>query len=467
MDSRQLITGSEEIDILVDSDSIERRLDSSNSESKKILHYQQHESISFLRTPTTTTADILSSIEEYCIEEEPDQLGDSLTWPGHWSAFLYTDDNLERRQRNLAALGIQLSLEELRMVGVRATLNSGIRDGKIGLFLTANDNILSNRRAIESEFGDMHGINLNIFSPSETGEFIGLSMRHKEDFIYYPEYDSTPSYGFGLTNWCWSLRDLRIPHIGGDDEYITALRNRVENLILGLDEIGYQYYKGTGNHTNIKTRYHFDHLISLYTGILDSVALHIRDKFEIDLPDKDVSIRTGEPLFRQVREENEHLWAHIEKNHRFVELIYVIRPLIIHREGVMSSGPGFEYREGDGYRSWESHMIDLSKLDGKYRENFSKYYRFLDDELLQFDPLTKWGLFTDADELNQEELAETVQILEPYQFVKKSADELLRFVDGCMELLGYENRLDMLSEEYETRFAELKSVEQFMLSPLL
>lgn len=57
------------------------------------------------------------------------------------------------------------------------------------------------------------------------------------------------SMEYDLTVWCWTLPSIIIPYMDG----IKGLGERLENLIIGIDELGYQYYSGSDNSTNMKT----------------------------------------------------------------------------------------------------------------------------------------------------------------------------------------------------------------------
>ena len=378
-------------------------------------------------------------------------------------SFLYTDEKLETIQNRLLEIDVSLTKDELRVVAVRASLNENRFDGDRDILLTENRNILKNRRALESEVVDYRDVRLNIMSLEEAAEFLGLFMRYRDEYRYFPKTEKDIGYseGFELTHWCWCLSDLIVSHTTN----IDGISTRLENLIVGLDELGYQYYRGTGNHTNIYTRYHFDHCVSLITGIFDSLALHTRDKYGIELRDDKTNIRTGEPLFKELRKKNEKLWEYIESNHPFVELIYVIRPLVIHKEGVMLRGPGYRYSEGDQYKNWESHVINMGELREKPRTDFSKYYEQLDDELLNYDPITKWGLICTNDTANR--LPETTQDIEPYQFMKTAIRRLIKYTDKYLKILGEENRQEMLSNQYPDRYTHLMNIKQYMMTPLL
>ena len=64
MDSRDLIRGEQNLNVLIDSSSMDNALDDLNDKTKT-LHYQRHESFSYLRFPFDTPHEILSKVEEY------------------------------------------------------------------------------------------------------------------------------------------------------------------------------------------------------------------------------------------------------------------------------------------------------------------------------------------------------------------------------------------------------------------
>jgi hypothetical protein len=460
MESRDLIRD-DNPQILIDTKSVDNTQFRSNDNINKLLNYQQHEHFEFLRTPDNTSHDPLDNIEQYRIEKNPDKKGDSLLWGSSWSAFQYTDTKLTAIQDRLSERDVHLSTDDLQITAVRCTLNSRAFEEDNGILLTENEQILSNRRTLEHEFGGINDVKLNIMTTDEAAEFLGLFLRYRNDFTYYPDYSKSISISLDRSGWNWALTDLSIAHSGG----IDGLNTRIENLVTGLDELGFQYYMGTGNHTNNYTIYHFNYCISLITGVFDSLALHTRDKFEFELEDKKTTIRTGEPLFKKVRGVDDDLWSFIESNHPFVEMIYAIRPHVIHKDDIMMRGPGFKCRNMEGQRYWNSHILKLNDMEEKYLTDFYKYYRQMNDKLLGFDPMTKWGFI--CVENTMEHLPENDQFIEPYQFIKTASQELFDYVDMYLSTLGTDDRLQMLSKEHPDRYDDLIRFQNHMMSPIL
>ena len=462
MDSRDLIRGGNDLHVLIDTESFNNEITESNDTAKKLLQYQYHGLFTFLRTTGSATDELLSNIEQYRIEKNEDQHSDSLYYPNSWASFRYTDEKLESIQDRLSNLGIDIMKKRLRPIAVRSRLDPDSSEENGGIFITENKDILRSRRALESEFTISNENNLNIMSIEEASEFIGLYMRFRREYVMYPQFNPKFSVNLDVSYWNWSLADLAVPHLGKVD----GLGTRLENLITGLDELGYQYYMGTGNHTNNYTTYHFNYCISLITGMFDALALFTRDMYSVNLDDRRTTIRTGEPLFKKLRSHNENLWHYIHSNHPFVELIYTIRPQVVHKDGVLMRGPGYSYRKGDDYSYWNSHIIKLDDMAEKYQTRFRKYYKQMDDELLKYDPLTKWGLICTSDE-TLEMIPTYDQFIEPYQFIKSAIEELMEYVDGFLKLVGNENRLQMLSEEQPDRYDELMEFKQHMMAPLI
>ena len=69
MDSRELITGDDELHILVDTESIDGSLSMSGDYGEKILRYRQHDFFTFLRSPSNSSYDLLSDVEQYTIKK--------------------------------------------------------------------------------------------------------------------------------------------------------------------------------------------------------------------------------------------------------------------------------------------------------------------------------------------------------------------------------------------------------------
>lgn len=462
MDSRSLIGGEQNPNVLIDSESVDNALRDSNDSARRILHYQHHDAFSYLRSPFDTPHELLSTVEEYEFKRVSDQPVDLLAYADTQSAFRYTKEMIEAKQNRLENDGYSLSEDELQVVAVCRSFNDLPLEDSNGILITDNDTILKNRLAVESEFSGESKTQLNIISLDEAKELLGLFMRYHDDFRIYPDEMNGGSIKYEFTTWCWSLSNILVPHLEG----IDGLVNRLHQLIIGIDELGFQYYSGSDNSSNMKTEYHFGHVISLITGIFDSLVIHTRDMYDLDIEKKQTSIRTGEKLFGQLRDIDKDIWDFTHNNHHFVELIYVLRPLVIHRDGVMGGTQGGI----EDNSTWTSHYVGLNDLADEDRDEFEKYYQHLDDELLDYDPLTRWGLICYDDTMDR--LPEEHQLIEPYQFVKTALRTLLEFIDNYLDILGYENSLNRQVEETDTaptaqHIYHRNYIQRYMMSPLM
>lgn len=71
----------------------------------------------------------------------------------------------------------------------------------------------------------------------------------------------------------------------------------------------------------------------------------------------------------------------------FINLIYVLRPLVVHRGGYQDS------LLEDADQGWTAGVIPLDRFNEADRDAFKRYYREMDDEPLPFEPLTERGLY--------------------------------------------------------------------------
>src|SRR5450759_2745183 len=133
---------------------------------------------------------------------------------------------------------------------------------------------------------------------------------------------------------------LKLPHYNVGDPMIDALSLRFQYILMALDEIGIQFYSGTGNDTMDNTLYHFNYLISLITGIFDNLALktnsHLAINF-VDLRKVCINNNSGREFLREIRNKNQGLRDHISVYMDFINLIYEFRELVVHREGLSST----------------------------------------------------------------------------------------------------------------------------------
>lgn len=466
MDSREILSETETLRYILDTPSLDSDV-SSHSPLGRLLHFKWHEDFDFYRTPGESHSSQLNAIRSLEIDRNPEKNNLRITWGDNTLKTRYYPD----KHNDLAKRGDYISpkpqKKDVALVEIFDALTNTGKDYDQDILLTENRAIISNRRRLEYEFRRHDQKRLHIMKPREAVEFTGILSRSNNEFIFHPPADNERAETFRIDRplWCWCISRLILQHLkGGNSEYLGSLFDRFEGLIIGIDELGEQHYRGTGNHTDILVRYHFNNCVSILTGIGDVLALYTQDRYDIDLEEDRTTIRTGRPLFKELRDENETLWQHIHSKHSFIEILHLIRNDIIHQSGVMSSGPGFTLKDAENTVPWKSHVISLNNLSKGDREAFRKYYDGMNDSVLAADPMTEWGIITTENE--SPKIGRHTHIAS-YQFVKKATSVMAEFVDEYLRLLGFSNQVKNLSDGGVLQRSTVETVAGKGLYPLI
>lgn len=463
MDSRELLPSAEKVLFVFDTQSLESELKKSNSTLEKLLYYKWNGEFEYLRTETPVESPILAELPSFQVTREPESNRLSVTFPsGQRATTSHSSEKINAIRNRGDYFDPAPSTSELEFIEA-ADLVNRIKDSCV-IIITSSGSLLTNRRQIEFEFRTSPSQRIHIMSPKEVSEFAGIHMRSRNEFHYHLSHEQRGTFRVDLSLWCWCLSRIFIQHFTVD-ELLSSMLDRVDSLHLSIDYLGEQYYSGTGNNTDIRVRYHFNNGISLLSGIGDVLALHTREKLGVDLRDRVTTIRTGDNrLLKKLRENNRDAWMHVQKNHHFIELIHIFRNDIIHQSGVLTRGPGSSLKEVERTVEWESHAIELRNLSEKDRDRFRKYYNGIDDSVMEYNPMTKWGIITTKQ--NKPEINQTTQI-DTYQFLKQATRTMYEFVDEYLRLLGYENSLAELPDDGVIGKDTVQMIAEHDLFPLL
>jgi len=468
MDSREIFPETERIRFLLDTESLDDLSGTESSNLERFLRYSNHGDFEFLRTPGQAENDLLDGIGAFRIEKDGEENKQIIRWGsenGGLHAARYMPEIYERWIGEVDWNEPEISVDDLELADLFSELLHR-RAEYVDILVTANESILTNRRLLEYRIRRHKEGRMNIMTVSEASELAGLYMRRNDDFVFYMPEAGVSSYEIDFTLWYWTIPRVFVQYFTADEEgYLGSMLDRFDSLFIGIDKLGEQYYRGTGNHTDLMTRYHFNHGISLLTGICDVLALHTRDKYDIKIPDRDTNLRTGDhPLLKELRDHNEEAWLHVHRNHEIIELLHTVRNDIIHQSGVIRRGPGFSFREHSETTPWESQTLWMEELDEKDREKFNNHYKELDDTVEDYDPVTEWGVVTEFDE--PPEIYEHTQI-EPYRFLKQATKEIAKFADEYLRLLGHPNRVEQSEGSGPASKGDVERIAEYGLHPFL
>jgi hypothetical protein len=431
MNSRPILKKAKKISILIDSKSFNNRLRKNDRLANAILSYYNSEHLEFVRTPFETTYNQLNKIADFKIErdESSEMKGIKINKEDSYTgyAFHYQTRTIQRAAEEVYKKE-SISTDELNditTVFIQAVFNhkdtkfrfrdrapfvryEGLEEPNI--YITNNPILLENRYWFE---GVSPGHPLNIVSIEEASLLLDAFLKRNEIYCL------SSRFYIDKFQWYWYSMRSKIPHYNVSSDITNSIANRLYFILMALDEITIQYYLGSNNVTMDTTLYHFNYLISLISGVFDSLALKTNEDLTINWNNNlDITLsntRRRGVFLDQIREKNPHLRNHISTYGSFIQLIFSIRDVIIHREGLESTHYSYNSERG----GWDANLIEIS-------ETTSNYIRYCGDTKYSEDKLTKWGAHKISDKY----------LLEPHHFSMEAVNMLIKFVDEYLRLLG-------------------------------
>jgi hypothetical protein len=451
MDSRSLLNQLEKLGVLIDSKSFEELLDNNNRIAHALLTYFQQDCVTFVRTPFSSKYTELTKIPEYKLIINP-QNRDSLVCPSSPHSFnsvqyvknskpcseifCYRCRDIESTAKEILKK-TTLTEDELNLfysVSIQATFNRSPSRGsprnEVFIFITQNNVLLKNRLWFESDFQ----VQLNIMSIDEASIFLDLFFKKIKKYL------ARGNYIINKGRWYeFSLRS-KIPYLNAGDPIIATLTYRMKYALMALDEMGFQYYQGVNNDRLDDTLYHFNYLIPLITGIFDNLALKTNDRLGINFSDKQrqqISLKNKDFL-KQIDEKDHALRMLIEKNVDLINLIYLFRNSVVHREWP-------ERLHFSKAGQWEANVVKISK-------EIIDEIRLCGDKKSKYDDISKWGIYT----------VDNDSLLEPYHFSFEVLKMLVLFIDEYLELLHYTSFIEQ-QNRIDDDFSLMKVFEKYHL----
>lgn len=426
MDSRPIISNNfEKLGVFLDSQCFDYLLSNSEKDAETILKYRFSEPFEFIRSPLATDKEELKEVIQYNKIIENDNMMTIEVTKGDTHSTMYSGYRIESIiEITKAILNKENPNDEevntVTLIFVQATLK---KRNVQSIFVTDNDVLLKNRLWFESHFP---GCPLNIVALKEATEIMGLFSRYREKFHIVGNYFCNKGY------WYWLLFRTEIPYFHVGDNILNAFSSRFVYLLMALDEMGFQYYLGVNNDTMDNTLYHFNYFISLITGIFDNLAIKTKNHYTLKFKGEHIPSRTslsndsGKEFLKAVREVSPDLRKLITDYVHFINLIYQLRELIIHREGPVTTA--FEYEDKD--KKWKANFIKITKLDLWTISQMTNVEE-------NYQNTTSWGVYKLHNDV----------FLDPYIFSKKAASILIDFSNKYLQLLNFTNFIQDLNSK--------------------
>ena len=417
MDSRPILKKRTKIGILIDSKSFDKLLstgDDTNVET--LLKYFGSDPFEFVRSPFDTNHDELEKVSAF-IEKYDDK--------GNLSAIKIINKSqpkiyFNHQMRDIEEIGKfkHIEKEAIVLTYIQALLNS---PHDMNIFITNNKTLLKNRLWLESHVpGLPQGCYLNIVSVEGAKEIMDLFSKYQNKYYISGNHSCNEGQWYRLS-FLSKVPNFHVGHVG--DPFLYAFSNRFIYLLMSVDKMGFQYYLGVNNDTLNNILYHFNYIISLMTGIFDSLAIITQEQYNLTfkgdpIPPAKISLnpRAGRDFLRALRDSkrNPNLRKHINNYVNFIKLIYRLREVIIHRE--MLQKTALEFIGSD--EKWKANFV---KID----HDIADCIRLCNDGDQKYEPITQWGRYR----LHND------NFLEPFQFAKSATMILITFSNEYLELL--------------------------------
>lgn len=336
---------------------------------------------------------------------------------------------LDRDMKGLSGF-LNIKLDDLMNIFLLSTL---ITNDRKTILVTERKKLI-NRSWWDRSFSSVP--KYSVLSPREASIFIDLHCKK------HGEYMSAPHYFLGEWLWYWfSMKSKVVKYqlpwstvvfakekeIANKRELmdmISALADRLVDMLTAIDEIGQQYYLGVNNNTQSKIVYHFNYWLALYVGVLDNLALITLLRYQIPIVNVEkvgFSRSKHKDFLKEVDKHNPQIDSLLIANSNIVNLTHDPRNTVIHRERLKSvtvdnRNEGFYLNMVRISEEFFNRIVALSKNQG--------------------DKLNTWG----------HQKSHTDYFLEPYRFVKETTGMLISFVNEYLDILDFEKYLKIHPE---------------------
>jgi hypothetical protein len=277
-----------------------------------------------------------------------------------------------------------------------------------------------------------------------------LFAKNHDLFLRSPNTNANMEKGY----WYWIYFRWKIPHynvtlptassLTTQNDILHAFGKRICYLLIAVDELGKLHYFKSED--EIMMLYHFNYLLSLITGIFDSLAIHTIEKYGISFPSANIPSRIslknngGKEFLKEVDNKEPNLRNHIRNHRDFINLIHNLRDRVIHTRGLTEIGFYFDFKIS-------SVILINSDEEGMIRS--------CGDKLGPYRILSEWGVYKHGPDKN-------LFYVNPYYFAKSATRLLLKFADEYLKLAGHKNFLDSLNPT-EDFSQKIKELEQYSL----
>ena len=421
MEPKSILHKNGNLEILIDAESFAAVI-KDDSSVRIVLDHVKNTFFNMMRTPYNTGIYEIDKIPHFDndIDYETQLGGIKYKKEGKWSG-----SQAVPHLQNVEIVGKEIfhkdtlsekELEKIWNVFVHHSIAEyeGMFLKKTSIYVTEDIDILKNRNWFAEH---VPGEPLVIVTAKEALEIMDLFTKNLGKYFIESFQTANRSY------WYWIYFRILIPHFNTPtttETYpLTTLSTRFVFLLQSLDEMGINYYKEVNNDTGDSIQYHFNYFIALITGIFDSLARTLNLHYNINIEKQrgpssiSISNNSGKYFLKKIRKNNEALRNYLEENMSFINLIYELRENVLHRDFQRSVSFGTSTKT-------DANLLRTSK-------DVVGYLRQLKDEKKQYDEYSQWGLYVKP----------MGSFISPYEFSKAAGIHLCKFIDKCLEKLGF------------------------------
>ena len=402
------------VGFVLDSASFDDALAKGNTVAEKILMYRASPLYKWIRSPYAVAHKELAKVREYRLLNAKDGFPggieiDGSAGPTRWTFGYGSKIIIESAKQSVNKKTVtSAEIGTVLLAFVQLVLSR--RDDDYHLLVTNGEILLKNKYRLR-----WLGDRLNIVSIDEALLLADLLARKRG--VYYVR---VPLRTFGW-NWYWLSFRSKVRFYYESTPILDAFASRFIYLLMSADEIAFQYYSGVTNDALDRTAYHFNYLLTLITGIFDSLAIETRDRLKLSFKGDHIPWKTslspssGDDFLKAVRGTKPALRKHINDYVDFILLIYLMRELVVHREGLQKAG--FEsHRE----EKWEANILEVPK-------EVANLIKACGDRKSSTNPFSEWGVFAFSSK----------PVLVPHLFAAAATKKLVEFSNKYLEHLGF------------------------------
>jgi hypothetical protein len=337
----------QKLHIFIDSQSIDKSISNKEGRAEALLAYNTDEIFKFIRSPFKTSYKNLVEIGSFEIQKDSDantikelRIKDSNDSEPTYVDFPFTMKNIDEFAKDIfkTESSSENEKETILLVLVHHVFISfGIYNGE-SIYVTNNKKLLKNRLWFQLHLSSK----IEILQIEEALEIMGLFAKAQRKYYLRPHGTADKK------GWYWLSFRSKISHYHVQyraafekRNILEAFASRFTYLLMSIDEIGIHYLWLKDK--DITIPYHFNYFISLVTGIFDNLAIISREKNQIklqhDYPNRtSLSNTAGKEFLQSLKRYNSALHSHIHNYHEFINLMYELREVSIHREAFRDVG---------------------------------------------------------------------------------------------------------------------------------